>query len=142
MLKFKKMPRAAYRDDRFQKWASRYDCTLYFCEFLEFRQGDSLAVVMPFRFHDKYLAEFEGMRPGLKFSGSCFRIQAVQLDVIDSTHTASLTPHQVQNTIRLLYELWLAEEAHELLKRTEAIGLHVHSKSIQRLKSRIEGVAA
>lgn len=142
MLKFRKFPRAAYRDHRYQRWAARFDHRLFACDFMEFLQGESIAVVMPEKFHDKYAQEFAGLRPGLSFGGNQFRFLAASQGITNESQVSSLTPIQLEATIRRLYEQWLAEEAEDLLKRTEAIGLHINSRSVQRLKSQIEGVAA
>lgn len=142
MLKFKKFPRGAYRDQRFQQWASRFDADLFTCDFMEFRHGESLAIVVPVGFHKMYADEFAGLRPGLSFCGSQFRNQAVQLSITNCSQSFPLTPVQLEATIRQLYERWVSEEAAELLKRTQAIGLNINSRSVQRLKNQIEGVAA
>lgn len=142
MLKFKKFPRAAYRDHRFQRWASRFDALLFACDFMEFRHGESLAIVVPAGFHKLYADEFAGLRPGLSFGGNQFRDYAVKLAITNRSQTFPLTPVQLEATIRQLYERWVSEEAAELLRRTQAIGLNINSRSVQRLKNQIEGVAA
>lgn len=142
MLKLKKFPKGAYRDQRFQQWAARFDENLYTCDFMEFRHGDSLAIVVPIGFHTLYADEFAGLRPGLSFGGNQFRDHAIQLSITNRSQSFPLTPVQLEATIRQLYDRWVSEEAAELLKRTQAIGLNINSRSVQRLKNQIEGVAA
>jgi hypothetical protein len=142
MLKFKKFPRAAYRDNRFHRWASRFDEQLFACDFIEFRHGESLAIVVPIDFYNLYEDEFAGLRPGLSFAGNQFRDQAAQLAIADQSQTFPLTPAQLEATIRQLYERWVSEEAADLLRRTQAIGLNINSRSVQRLRNQIGGIAA
>ncbi|MBR9871493.1 MAG: hypothetical protein GYB26_10170 [Gammaproteobacteria bacterium] len=123
MIRFKKFPQAAYRDGCYEEWTEKHCGESHMAAFLDFLQGQSLAVCVPSDFFQEYYSDFTDLCPF-----NAFRDKAHMLGVSPDPYH-SLNQEELKTTIQKLYSEWLSQEVEELERRAKAVGLRIAGKA-------------